>query len=103
MKLSSLSARCQADVQTKLAKDFASVLAKQRGRTVEGERRIGEIQRTDDLRHLARGRMRQLAKHAAMPDLRLGENLRHRVNRRARHAGGVQQGGQLGATPLSEL
>src|SRR4051812_776843 len=72
----SLSARRQANFQTKLAKDFAGVLAQKRRRAVEGERCIGEIERADDLRHLTRGRMRQFAQHPAMPDLRLGKHLR---------------------------
>ena len=79
------------------------MLAQQRRRAVEGERCIGEIERTDDLRHLARGRMRQLAQHPAMLDLRLGKHLRHRVDGRARNADSVQQGGQRDAVALCEF
>ena len=66
------------------------MLSEQRRRTVEGERRFGEPHGADDLRHGSRQRMRQLANHLAMANLRIVEHLGDGVDRGAGHAGGVQ-------------
>ena len=60
--------------QSELRQHLLRIRAKQRRGLVEAQRRIGETDRADDLRHGARQRMRQVPQHLAMHNLRIGED-----------------------------
>src|SRR3546814_1411907 len=83
MRVSLMRSISVAAAESEFCEHLGRVLAEQRRRPLEAQRRVREAHRADHLWDAAGERVRQVAQHLAVPDLRVVEHPRDRVDRPA--------------------
>jgi hypothetical protein len=76
--------------KAQLSEDIFGVLSQDRRRAIKSQRRFGKSQGAHDLRHGSGERMRQVAPHFAMADLRIIKYIGNVIDRCAWHTRGIE-------------